>query len=267
MNKKVKKIVMAGMVSSMLVTVSVNAEELGNAKYAPASYPVAKNITQYSLGTTTSSEDDFLQDLFGDVYEKGQSDTGSPVVNETPVSNPVVEPELETEEIVEDIEDTINVEENDSTYNDADKTVSSHFDETIEKLKQYAQSEDYATLKREAKKMFTEGIDFLFFDGEIDGFTREQMTEQGKKDIMNTIEGTGIFLDEYFPGFSDSFGQKYSSAKEFLGEKYVYVLDKIKGWIGEDTYEGASNMGRDFVENVGDLIDILGDSYQGWKMK
>lgn len=265
MNKNIKSIVIAGMISSVLMVSNVNAEELGTKQYTQVDYPVSHNITKYSVGTVTSSEEDFLQELFGDVYEKEEKNDTTQVAPEQ-IEESVIVPELE-EEMVEDIENTIEVEENVATYNEADEKVSSHFDKAKEKLKQYAQSEDYVTLKREAKKMFTEGIDFLFFDGEIDGFTREQMTEQGKKDIMNTIEGTGIFLDQYFPGFSDSFGQKYSSAKEYLGEKYVTVLDKVKNWIGEDTYQGISDMGRDFVENVGELLDILGDSYQGWKMK
>ena len=263
MNKKVRSIVAASMISSMLLTANCYAEELGNVSMGAVNYPIAQGISRYEVATTSTDEDEFLQDLFGDVYK---SDEKNYSTQRQTNNYPQATGEPESEEMVEDIEDIVDADGKDE-YNNADRKISEHFSDAKEKLKKYAESEDYATLKREAKKMFVEGIDFLFFDGEIDGFTREQMTEQGKKDIMNTIEGTGLFLDEYFPGFSDSFGQKYSSAKEFLGEKYVNALDKIKGWIGEDTYEGVSNMGKDFIENVGDLLDILGESYQGWSLK
>lgn len=211
MSKKVKYMIIAGMVTSMLLT-PVSAKEVGNVSVSVPKYPISQGISGNSASLAVA-------EMLGETNE-------------------------------------------DKVLNEADDTVTSYFTEANERLKQYAQSEDFETLKREAKNVFTDGIDFLFFDGEIDGFTRKQMTEEGKKSVINSLNGTLEFLDEYFPGFSDTFGRKYKIAKSYLDERFVGFLDLVKNWIGEDTYDGIGNMGHDFFKDLGTLWNTLGDAYQ-----
>lgn len=260
MNKNVKRIVIAGMVTSLLLPVNVRAEELGAVRIGSAQSPIVSEIGKHETSLSTSEIEEFLKELYGDSVETEYTPT-------------YIEPstEVEKEKMVDDLEEEINEEVDEEKLNNADEKVISYFDAARERLKEYAQSEDYATLKREAKKVVTDGIDFLFYDGEIDGFTRKQLTEEGKKDVMNTIESTVLFLDEYFPGFTDSFGQKYTSVKLYLDEKFVGLLDRIRGWVGEDASEAfgqsSSNLYDEFGDFLGTFGGIINEKYQEWKLK
>ncbi len=264
MNKNVKRIVIAGMVTSLLLSVSVRAEELGAVRIGPAQSPIVSEIGKHETSLSTSEIDEFLKELYGDSVETEEEKKYTPTYIEPST-------EAETEKMVDDLEEEINKEVDEEKLNNADEKVISYFDAARERLKEYAQSEDYATLKREAKKVVTDGIDFLFYDGEIDGFTRKQLTEEGKKDVMNTIESTVSFLDEHFPGFTDSFGHKYTSVKLYLDEKFVGLLDRIRGWVGEDASEAfgqsSSNLYDEFGDSIDKFVGIIDGNYQEWKLK
>ncbi len=272
MNKNVKKIIATGMISSMLLTVDVQAMGVGEVQYSESStYPVTSNMVSYEYNNANYT--DFLNDMFGDVYESSDSYVPS---YSTPVVTPeqdVFPMEVETESMVDDIEEDIQegVIDNTDNLSNEDKSVISYFTDAKEKLKEFAQSDDFTNIKIKAKEIVVKGIDFLFYDGDINGITREKLTEEGKKEVIASIEATVEFLDEYFPGFSDSFGNKYTAAKLYLSQKFVNVLDKVKEWIGEDNYsslgEEFSSIGEDFGDVFGILGDVLDEHYQSWKLK
>lgn len=222
-----------------------------------SSYPVSAVIS-FDETTKTKSADTLLDEILG--YTDGNSykreETYLPPKEEETYTLPNNE---------------IPVVTSDESYNNADRAVISYFQEAKNKMQEYLASDDYINLKAKAKSIVVTGIDFLFYDGTIKGFTRKELTEKGKEEIINSVSETFEFIDEYYPGFSESLGSKYNRAKEYLSEKFVMVLDKVKDWLGEDNYnalgEELSGLGSDFSD-IGSLLgDIFDEHYQGWKLK
>ena len=242
-----KKIVIAGMIFSLLVPMGVNAQNVGNVTHVNGvMYPVASGISSYDSGKDLA--DDLFRRICG--YEDGEDSEDLDISDSNEYSS------LDEHSI-----------ENDEEYNNEDKKVIDYFNEGKETLKEYAESEDYDNLKRKAKEIIVKGIDFLFYDGKINGITRDKITEEGKKEVIESVESTIEFIDGYFPEFSTGLGQKYSKARDFLREKRDKGLESFRKWLGEDTYEGFSRMGEDFIKDVQDLWDIIGESYGSWKLK
>ena len=242
-----KEIVIAGMIFSLLVPMGVNAQNVGDVTHVNrVMYPVASGISRYG------SDNDLADDLFRHIcgYEDGEDSEDLDISDSNEYSS------LDEYSI-----------ENDEEYNNEDKKVIEYFNKGKETLKEYAESEDYDNLKRKGKEIIVKGIDFLFYDGEINGITRDKITEEGKKEVVESVESTIEFIDYYFPGFSTGLGQKYSKARDFLREKRDKGLESFRKWLGEDTYDGFSRMGEDFIDNVQDLWDIIGESYGSWKLK
>lgn len=242
-----KEIVIAGMIFSLLAPMGVNAQNVGDVTHVNrVMYPVASGISRYG------SDNDLADDLFRHIcgYEDGEDSEDLDISDSNEYSS------LDEYSI-----------ENDEEYNNEDKKVIEYFNKGKETLKEYAESEDYDNLKRKGKEIIVKGIDFLFYDGEINGVTRDKITEEGKKEVVESVESTIEFIDYYFPGFSTGLGQKYSKARDFLREKRDKGLESFRKWLGEDTYEGFSRMGEDFIDNVQDLWDIIGESYGSWKLK
>ena len=240
-----KEIVIAGMIFSLLVPMGVNAQNVGDVTHVNrVMYPVASGISRYG------SDNDLADDLFRHICGYGEDSEDLDISSSKDYSS------LDEHSI-----------ENDEEYNNEDKKVIDYFNEGKETLKEYAESEDYDNLKRKGKELIVKGIDFLFYDGEINGITRDKITEEGKKEVIESVESTIEFIDGYFPEFSTGLGQKYSKARDFLREKRDKGLESFRRWLGEDTYEGFSRMGEDFIKDVQDLWDIIGESYGSWKLK
>ncbi len=242
-----KEIVIAGMIFSLLVPMGVNAQNVGDVTHVNrVMYPVASGISGYGSGNDLA--DDLFRHICG--YEDGEDSEDLDISDSNEYSS------LDEYSI-----------ENDEEYNNEDQKVIEYFNKGKETLKEYAESEDYDNLKRKGKEIIVKGIDFLFYDGEINGITRDKITEEGKKEVVESVESTIEFIDYYFPGFSTGLGQKYSKARDFLREKRDKGLESFRKWLGEDTYDGFSRMGEDFIDNVQDLWDIIGESYGSWKLK
>ena len=231
---------------------------------ARVSYPLSAAISKNDSVKVKSADIDILGDILSHTDGKNNSYTPSTTNNYVQPQTNYVQPETEYHYVEEVKEETYTTPVVNEEYNQADKDVLSYFSRAKEEMQRYLASDDYANLKAKAKSIVVTGIDFLFYDGTIMGHTRNELTEKGKETVIKSGEEALLFLDDYFPGFSDSFEYKYSRAKEFLSEKFVNVLDKVKEWIGEEEY---NTLGEDFKEIGSTIADVFDEHYQGWKKK
>ena len=223
-------------------------------------YPISASIETYDSVRTKSADtlDELLQIADGKVPVDNVYNNDSYVSNNDNSYVPVYENKETEEDITSD------------ELNEADRRVLSYISDAKEKMQEYLQKDEITLLKSKAKSLVVTGIDFLFYDGTIKGFTRKELTSKGKEEVMNSISETLYFIDTYYPGFSSTFGEKYTKAKEYVSEKFVGLLDKVKDWIGEDNYsslgEEFSSLGED-IQGLGEVLgSIFDDKYQGWKM-
>ena len=226
--------------------------------------PVVHEASYYSPVSTmvVSYDGNALNDLFNRTDEKvSDSNSYNGNINNNSYSN-----EVNSNSTYYDVEVPSNNHNNPVVTTNPDQVVTGYFDSELRDMNNYLASDDYDNLKSKAKEIITTGIDFLFFDGTINGIDKDKVSEEAKKSIMLNITSTLDFIDEFYPGFSTSFGIKYLKAKEFLNEKYLGALDVVKNLIGEDAYGSASDFFSDMKETYGKAKEEISDLYQGWKM-
>ena len=123
--------------------------------------------------------------------------------------------------------------------------------------------------KQKGKTLFITFVDFLFYDGEIYGITYDELSEGVKQQIYEdfcTIDG---LIEQYVPGYKEAIGEKYTMVVDFIAPKYYYVLDTIKGYIGEENLEKLNEIKQDAGEVVSDLWDKgkekVKEKYENWR--
>ncbi len=119
-------------------------------------------------------------------------------------------------------------------------------------------------VKRKAKDIFITGIDFIFYNGVISGVTFDELTEEGKRITMNNLEALGDMVDQVIPGWRDELSDKYSIASEFVGDMYLSVLDKIRGYLGDENYEALGNIKNQIFGDVHDAYDSVKGRVKSW---
>lgn len=80
--------------------------------------------------------------------------------------------------------------------------------------------------KENAKALFIEIVDFLFYDGEIKGYTLSDLTNRGKLEVISLCTKIEMKIEEKHPGAIDETESKYKDKKEKLISKYNEHIDK-----------------------------------------
>jgi len=81
------------------------------------------------------------------------------------------------------------------------------------------------------KEGFIKIVDFLFYDGTINGYRFDDLTSEAKLKIMKIALSLDKKIDEYFPGYKESISsgakKAYNSVKSFVVELYLDTTSKI----------------------------------------
>jgi hypothetical protein len=145
------------------------------------------------------------------------------------------------------------------------------FSDAKKELTEYIESDDFQKLKEKGKYYVTTGIDFIFFDKEINGITFDQMSTEFKIRVMNDVAALDNAVEAYFPGYKESFSSKYQIAAEFVSSKYLDMVDVIKEYLGEDNWNALGNMKDkiwgDLTTTKDQAIEDIKELYKSWRDK
>lgn len=143
------------------------------------------------------------------------------------------------------------------------------FSDAKKELTEYIESEDFEKLKEKGKYYVTTGIDFIFFDKEINGITFDQMTTEFKIRAMNDIAALDSAVEAYYPGYKESLGSKYQVAAEFVSSKYLDIVDAIKEYLGDENWNALGNMKDqifgDISTKTDEAIEDIKELYKSWR--
>lgn len=160
-------------------------------------------------------------------------------------------------------EETISNEETPSTKE------FTFFSDAKKELTEYIESEEFEKLKEKGKYYVTTGIDFIFFDKEINGITFDQMTTEFKIRAMNDIAALDSAVEAYYPGYKESFSSKYQVAAEFISSKYIDIVDAIKEYLGDENWNALGNMKDqifgDISTKTDEAIEDIKELYKSWR--
>lgn len=124
--------------------------------------------------------------------------------------------------------------------------------------------------KENAKNLFIEIVDFLFYDGKIKGYTFKELTSKGKMEVTKLCTSIEIAIEERFPGVIDSTKDKYNEKKEKIIEKYNEVINSYctdKSDICESfrtSYEGMKSSFSNTFKIIKDIGSKAKDKLNTW---
>ena len=98
--------------------------------------------------------------------------------------------------------------------------------EVIKYLENKYEDISSAATKENAKGMFIEIVDFLFYDGEIKGQTLSSLTGKAKLEAISLCTKIEMKIEEKHPGLIDETENKYKEKKEYFVSKYNEAINK-----------------------------------------
>lgn len=146
-----------------------------------------------------------------------------------------------------------------------------YFDQAKKEIKELIESEQVEQAKEKGKEYFITGVDFIFYDKEINGVTFDDLTEEGKKVTLENLETIDGWIMEIAPDYKDKISEKYQVVKDFVSTTYYDVLESIKESLGEENYSAIQekkNEIKDSITSTKDkALEKVSDWYQNFKDK
>lgn len=146
-----------------------------------------------------------------------------------------------------------------------------YFDQAKKEIKELIESEQVEQAKEKGKEYFITGIDFIFYDKEMNGVTFDDLTEEGKKVTLENLETIDGWIMEIAPDYKDKIGEKYQVVKDFVSTTYYDVLESIKESLGEENYSAIQEKKNEIKESITSTkdkaLEKVSDWYQNFKEK
>lgn len=146
-----------------------------------------------------------------------------------------------------------------------------YFDQAKKEIKELIESEQVEQAKEKGKEYFITGVDFIFYDKEINGITFDDLTEEGKKVTLENLETIDGWIMEIAPDYKDKISEKYQVVKDFVSTTYYDVLESIKESLGEENYSAIQekkNEIKDSITSTKDkALEKVSEWYQNFKNK
>ncbi len=146
-----------------------------------------------------------------------------------------------------------------------------YFDQAKKEIKELIESEQVEQAKEKGKEYFITGVDFIFYDKEMNGVTFDDLTEEGKKVTLENLETIDGWIMEIAPDYKDKISEKYQVVKDFVSTTYYDVLESIKESLGEENYSAIREKKNEIKESITNpkdkVLEKVSDWYQNFKEK
>ncbi len=146
-----------------------------------------------------------------------------------------------------------------------------YFDQAKKEIKELIESEQVEQAKEKGKEYFITGVDFIFYDKEMNGVTFDDLTEEGKKVTLENLETIDGWIMEIAPDYKDKIGEKYQVVKDFVSTTYYDVLESIKESLDEENYSAIQEKKNEIKESITSTkdkaLEKVSDWYQNFKNK
>lgn len=169
-----------------------------------------------------------------------------------------------TNEVIED--NTINqtTENNTNTTNEVENNETQetfdNFATEKNEISDLINKKNFEEAKEKGKELFINGVDFIFYDKEYKGITFDDLKEEAKEETLNNLNTIDGWIMQLDPDYKETLQEKYKVAADFVNEKYLYVLDKIKEYLGEENYAAITDIKNKLKNDLSNFGNNLGDN-------
>ena len=161
----------------------------------------------------------------------------------------------------------VTIDSNDSAISEAtyeetnkDEIVLKYYQDEETKIKRLLNSNDKDMKQKVSEKVVTL-VDFLFYDGEIKGITRADISDETKDKLMNIIEKVDTKIEKRFPDYKEKISDKTSDALDFIKEKGTNGIHKLDDYLNQkvDNYDEFKDVANSIISNTKDDFSEVKD--------
>ncbi len=114
-----------------------------------------------------------------------------------------------------------------------------------------------------AKGVFVSIVDFLFYDGEINGVTFDELTDSGKQKVLEIANKVDGAIESKIPGYketiSDTASKAFNKASEVIKSGANNLNNFAREKLGEENYQSIIDAKDELVYYTKNAISFLGD--------
>lgn len=153
-----------------------------------------------------------------------------------------------------------------------EEEIVSYFENLENEVDDYINENNFDEVKDKAKNIAITGIDFLFYEKEINGITFEELTDETKNKIINIVVSIDNKIENRIPGYKDTvkdkFGKSYGYVTDKLHQGLEYVDDKLEDKYGEK-YDNVKEKTLGIKDEVKDTVsdvwqEVKDKTSSGW---
>ena len=159
-------------------------------------------------------------------------------------------------------ENTTNTSTNDVTeYSSNDEVVINSLESSLTKINNGSTSD--SSFSDSAKGVFVSIVDFLFYDGEINGVTFNELTDSGKQKVLEIASKVDNAIESKIPGYketiSDTASKAFNKASEVIKNGANNLNNFAREKLGEQNYQSIIDAKDELVYYTKNAINFLGD--------
>lgn len=265
--KKENLIVILGGVIFLAIglVITFNIIEKKEYKSSDISASISDNKTSNKVTNDTVSneenkvsEDNIVSDEMEEFKDTVKDNT---TINKDKVNESIID---KKEEIINNTNtNTNNTNTNNSntiTYSDKDTEVINSLNETLTKVKSNVSDNDFLD---SAKGVFISIVDFLFYDGSINGVTFDELTDSGKQKVLEIASSIDSAIENKFPGYKETISDKasnaFNKASEIIKKGANDLNDFAREKLGEDNYQSIIDAKDELIVYTKNAINFIGD--------
>ena len=155
---------------------------------------------------------------------------------------------------------TSNKDSNIITYSANDEKVINSLNETLTKVKSNVSDNDFLD---SAKGVFISIVDFLFYDGSINGVTFDELSDSGKQKVLEIASSIDSTIENKFPGYKETISDKasnaFNKASEIIKKGANDLNDFAREKLGEDNYQSIIDAKDELIVYTKNAINFIGD--------
>lgn len=114
-----------------------------------------------------------------------------------------------------------------------------------------------------AKATFINIVDFIFYDGKINGVTFDELTNKGKQEVLKIAQKIDGAIEEKIPGYKETISEKasnaFNKASELIKKGANNFSSFLKEKLGEEDYNAIIKSKDELVYYTKNAVSFIGD--------
>ena len=150
---------------------------------------------------------------------------------------------------------------NEETLSSNDKIVIQTLNSSLSEINNSSSNDK--SFSDSAKATFINIVDFIFYDGKINGVTFDELTDKGKQEVLKIAQKIDGAIEEKIPGYKETISAKasnaFNKASELIKKGANNFSNFLKEKLGEEDYNAIIKSKDELVYYTKNAVSFIGD--------